>query len=177
MSENEFEGVVETEVSDVGIPIEETEVETVDAPEETPEKEEEKKEPEPPREMQPGETLLSFEDITQTRNLDFENHFIDEWGGWICVQELTGTDRDAYEFFGQSLVEGEGKSFKYKTNKDLKAMLVQLSIVDKDGNKVFSKKKIIELQKQSGTVITKIFEIAQRISKLRNEDLATEIKN
>lgn len=154
--------------------IDETETVIETTPETTPE---ETKEPEPVRERQAGEKLLSFEEITQTSNLAFEDHYIEEWGGWIRIQELTGTDRDAYEFFGQGLVEGEGKTFKYKTNKDLKAMLVHMSIVDEAGKQVFTKKRVRELQLQSGKVIHFIFEIAQRISKLRNEDLATEVKN
>ncbi len=135
------------------------------------------KDPEPIRERKPGEGFLSFSDITTINSLKYRDLFVEEWDGWVRIQELNGIDRDAYEFFNQSLISGEGENAKYETNKDLKALLVQMSLVDEKGEKVFSKKKIRDLQEQSGIVITRIFVIAQKLSKLRGEDLKEYAKN
>lgn len=111
--------------------------------------------------------LLSREAILQAQDLPTEDVEVPEWGGTVRVRGLTGAERDAFE---QSIVEQRGKSTRMNL-KNIRAKLVALTVVDEQGNRVFTDEDAELLGKKSASALDRIFAVAQRLSGLRPEDV------
>ncbi len=83
------------------------------------------------------------------------------------MRGLTGAERDAFE---QSIVETRGKNTRMNL-RNIRAKLVALTVVDEDGNRIFSDEDAEALGKKSAAALDRIFAVAQRLSGLRPEDV------
>lgn len=104
-----------------------------------------------------------------------------EWGDYdtyVCVQSLTGTQRDRYE--GEIIDQrGGGKAvFKFA---NARAKLVQACLIDEDtGELLFSPQEIDQLGERSALALDRVFTACQKLSGLRKEDIDTltgDLKN
>jgi len=111
--------------------------------------------------------VLGREAILQIQDLPTERVFVPEWQGEVIVRALTGAERDAFE---QSIVEQRGKSTRMNL-KNIRAKLVALTVVDEDGKRVFSDEDAELLGRKSAAALNRVFEVAQRLSGLRPEDV------
>ncbi len=117
--------------------------------------------------------LLDRDAILQAEDLQYEDVYVEEWGGAVRVRTLTGAERDAFE---QSIVEQRGKNTKMNL-RNIRAKLVALTVVDEDGQRLFSDKDARLLGEKSASALDKIFDVAQRLSGLRDEDVEELAKN
>ena len=112
-------------------------------------------------------TVLSRDEILNKDDIQQENVSVPEWDGDVIVRGLNGYDRDRYE---ESMVERRGKSFS--TNlENIRARLVSLCVVDAEGKRIFADEDIPALGKKSGAALERVFEVARKLSGLRNEDI------
>ena len=111
--------------------------------------------------------FLSRDDILQINDLLTEEVYVPEWGAWIRVRALTGAERDAFE---QSIVEQRGKDTRMNL-RNIRAKLVAMCVVDEEGNRVFRDEDAELLGKKSAAALNRLFEVAQRLSGLRPEDV------
>ncbi len=111
--------------------------------------------------------FLSRDEILQAQDLPTEDVPVLEWGGVCRVRGLTGAERDAFE---QSIVETRGKNTRMNL-RNIRAKLVALTVVDEDGNRIFSDEDAEALGKKSAAALDRIFAVAQRLSGLRPEDV------
>ena len=117
--------------------------------------------------------LLNKEAILNAQDLQHEDVFVEEWKGTVRVRALTGAERDAFE---ASIVEGKGKNVK--TNlKNIRAKLVALTVIDENGERLFNDHEAQVLGTKSASALDKVFEVAQRLSGLRDEDVEELAKN
>jgi hypothetical protein len=117
--------------------------------------------------------ILTRDAILQAQDLPRELVDVPEWGGSVYVRALTGAERDAFE---TSIVEQRGKSTKMNL-KNIRAKLVALTVVDEEGNRIFSDSDASALGKKSAAALDRVFEVAQRLSGLRPEDVEELSKN
>jgi len=120
--------------------------------------------------------LLNRNDILNIRDLTPVEVEVPEWGGSVMVRGLTGSERDKFEL---SITEQKGKNTVVNLE-NVRVKLVALTVVDEDGNRIFTDSDITELSKKSATAIVKVFEVAQKLSGLAPEDverLAENLKN
>lgn len=117
--------------------------------------------------------ILTRDAILQAQDLPRELVEVPQWGGSVYVRALTGAERDAFE---TSIVEQRGKSTKMNL-KNIRAKLVALTVVDEEGNRIFSDSDASALGKKSAAALDKAFEVAQRLSGLRPEDVEELSKN
>lgn len=117
--------------------------------------------------------ILTRDAILQAQDLPRELVEVPQWGGSVYVRALTGAERDTFE---TSIVEQRGKSTKMNL-KNIRAKLVALSVVDEEGNRIFSDADASALGKKSAAALDKVFEVAQRLSGLRPEDVEELSKN
>lgn len=111
--------------------------------------------------------LLTKDQILAAKDLDSEDVEVPEWGGTVRVQGLAGEDRDLFE---TSIVQRNGK--KVETNwKNIRARLVSLSVVDEEGKRIFTEVDVNALGRKSAAALTRVFEVAQRLSGLQAEDV------
>lgn len=108
--------------------------------------------------------LLTKEQILQADDRPIEEIEVDGWGGKVRVRGLTGTERDQYE---SSLL----KASKQGDYRGVRARLVALSVVDTDGNRMFSFEEAERLSEKSAVALDKVFWVAQRLSGLRQKDI------
>jgi len=111
--------------------------------------------------------LLTREAILQADDLPRELVEVPEWGGALYVRALTGAERDAFE---QSIVETRGKNTRMNL-RNIRARLVALTVIDEDGNRLFSDDDVEALGRKSAAALNRVFEVAQRLSGLRPEDV------
>lgn len=117
--------------------------------------------------------LLDKNAILQAQDLPHEDVYVEEWQGTVRVRGLTGAERDAFE---ASVVETRGKSVKANI-KNIRAKLVALTVIDDKGNRIFSEKDVEQLGQKSAIALNKVFEVSQRLSGLRPEDMEELSKN
>lgn len=117
--------------------------------------------------------LLNRDAILQIQDLPHEDVEIPEWGGTVRVRALTGTERDVFE---GNMIERRGKSTKMNL-RNIRAKLVALTVVDGEGKRLFSDNDVEALGKKSALALNKIFEVAQRLSGIRPEDMEEIEKN
>ena len=117
--------------------------------------------------------LLTRDAILQVQDLPTEQVHIPEWGGDVLVRALTGAERDRFE---QSIVEQRGKNTRMNLQ-NIRAKLVALTVVDEQGNRIFKDEDVKWLGNKSAAALDRIFEVAQRLSGLRDEDVEELAKN
>lgn len=91
----------------------------------------------------------------------------------VYVQELTGKERDAFE---ASLSSIKGKNITM-TMDNVRAKLVIRSLCDEDGLRVFEDADLESVGNLPASELDKVFEVAQRISGLKKEDIEELTKN
>jgi len=117
---------------------------------------------------------LTRDQILQSEDLPRELVSIPEWGGDIWVRTLTGKERDTLES-SVANVNAQGKSNMNLIN--LRARLCSMTIVDEDGNRLFSDKDVEELGKKNASALDRAFEVAQRLAGLTSTDVKKLEKN
>jgi hypothetical protein len=116
---------------------------------------------------------LTRENILQAQDIQTEEVEVPEWGGTVLVRGLMGEERDALE---ASMIEGKGKNYNVNL-RNLRAKLVARSVVDENGKRIFEDSDIAALGKKSATALARVYDVAQRLSGLSNEDVGELTKN
>jgi len=117
--------------------------------------------------------LLTREEILQAEDLPTEDVEVPEWGGSVLVQGLTGAERDAFE---STVVELRGRK-THLNMQNARAKLCAMAMVDEQGERVFRDGDVEELGQKSGAALQRVFQVAQRLSGLSNEDIEELTKN
>jgi hypothetical protein len=118
--------------------------------------------------------ILSRDEILTALDITRERVPVPEWGGAVWVQGMTGTERDAFE---ASIVQQSGRGTRTVNLANARAKVVALSVVDKDGKRVFSQEDVTALGRKSAAALQRVFSVAQRLSGLRDEDMEELVKN
>lgn len=116
---------------------------------------------------------LTKELILQAQDIQREEVQVPEWGGVVLVCGLNGKQRDGLE---ASMIEGKGKNANVNLT-NLRAKLAARSIVDEDGKRVFSDEDIPALALKSALALNRVYEVAQRLSGITQEDVEELTKN
>ena len=124
--------------------------------------------------------MLSAEEILAADDLAEEVVDVPEWSGSLLVRELTGTVRDWYQ---KSLIEfgmlkpGEEIEMKVRLE-NASVRLCALSIWDKAAGKpMFGLEKVVQLGEKSGKALDRVYQVAQRLSALSDEDMKELVGN
>jgi hypothetical protein len=117
-------------------------------------------------------TLLNFDSIVDSQDKTFEDVNVPEWGGSVRIATMSGADRDKWEL---SMMEGDPTSergFKINFSSYSRVRLVALCLVDENFNRIFeTQPQIDELAKKSGKVMDRLFEIAQKVNGITEDDI------
>ncbi len=116
---------------------------------------------------------LTREQILEVKDLQFEDVEVPEWGGTLRVRGLTGIERDRFE---DAILDQRGKNVKVKMT-NMRARLVALSVVDEQGQALFTQTDIGVLGRKSAAALQRVFNVAQRLSGFSDEDLEELAKN
>lgn len=108
--------------------------------------------------------MLTKEAILAAKDLAEEIVEVKEWGGSVKIRALDGLRRDEFE---AHLIQNPGKNYKVNL-KGARTKLLSMSIIGEDDKPMFSSEELIV---KSGTVLNRLFDVAQRLSGLSDEDI------
>lgn len=113
---------------------------------------------------------LSADDILSADDLQREPVSVPEWGGTVLVQGMNGTDRDRFEAsLMNSSMSGVDKD---KALERYRARLAAFCLVDENGKRLFrSEAEVKRLGEKSAQALTRVVEVASRLSGLTDDDV------
>ncbi|MFF7365813.1 hypothetical protein [Streptomyces sp. NPDC008125] len=120
-------------------------------------------------------TLLTADQITAADDRSWEDVTVPEWNGTVRVLALSGTDRNAYQ--ASLVVLGPNGSVQRMNLADQSARLLAKSLVGEDFQRLFTDRDVKALGAKNGAVLHRLFEVAQRLSALRKEDVEAKAGN
>lgn len=112
-------------------------------------------------------TLLGRDAILSASDATTEDVDVPEWGGTVRVRGLSGTERDQFE---SSMLVKRGKH-RDVSLVNARAKLVSLAVIDENGERVFSDSDVVALGHKSAAALTRVYEVASRLSGLSDEDV------
>lgn len=113
--------------------------------------------------------LLTAEQILSTK-LNTNIIDIPRLGGKVRIQELTGSQRAELD-----IVAAESKNRK-EAYKEVKAWVVAMTVIDEQGNRIFSDSQIEAIKSLPSTVQDKINDEVDILSGLKEEDIKKTAK-
>lgn len=116
---------------------------------------------------------LSREEILSADDLRKELVPVPEWGGEVWVRALTGTERDTFE--ATSIVQ-KGKDHEVNL-RDIRARLCIFAICDAQGKRLFGAHDIEILGAKSSAALSRVYEVAERLSGFSKKDMEELAKN
>jgi len=115
--------------------------------------------------------LLTRGEIDKAADLETIDVSCPEWGGDVRLRALDGVGRDLWT----TSVSGEDRAANMA---NIRARLVALHIVDGDGKPMYpGAEGAAALGKKSGVVLDRLFEAANKLSKLTKADVDALEKN
>ena len=110
---------------------------------------------------------LSRDDVLKANDCVVEKVEVPEWNGYVYVKTMTGAERARF-FEDTKENEPDGQTW---------ARQCVCSVVDKDGNSLFTDKDMPELVKKNGEVLHRLAIISSRINGLTESALKEMAKN
>lgn len=116
--------------------------------------------------------FLSKDEILKAEDLKVEPVEVPEWGGTVNVRGLTGVERDDWE---ESRLDRKAKLRKGQATplklSNFRASLVVRTVCNDRGELLFGDKDIVLLGKKSAIALSRVFEVAMRLSGVSEDDV------
>lgn len=119
------------------------------------------------------ENILTKDQILQADDKRTEHVKVPEWITGDCdtviIRTLTGNERDQFE---DSIMRGDKRDFK-----GIRSKLVALSVVDENGERLFTFEDAKLLGEKSARALDRVFAAAQRLSGFTQKDMEELTEN
>ena len=113
--------------------------------------------------------LLTRGEIFEAEDIKYKDVPVPEWGGSVRVKGMTGQERDEFE---AGMIQSGKNGVQARVDlSNVRATLCSLVICDDTGKRLFSKKDILALSKKSASALQRVFEVAQQLSGITDEDV------
>jgi hypothetical protein len=113
---------------------------------------------------------LSKSAIIESADRPAEPVDVPEWGGTVYVRVMSGTEKSDFE---NSIVVGEDKV----DTRNMHAKLLVRCLADEKGERLFADDDTGALGNKSSLVLSRLFDDARRVNKMRKEDVEELTKN
>ena len=113
--------------------------------------------------------MLSKEEILNSKDIESKIVSVPEWGGEVTVKGLTLAEKDKWT--DGILVDGKA-SMTGAT-----VLLCALCIVDESGGQMFTGDDIDALNAKSASALDRVFQVAQKLSGIGQEEIEETVKN
>jgi len=110
---------------------------------------------------------LNKQAILDVKDIEIEKVEVPEWGGFVFVKGMTGLERDTFE---ASIVQQRGKDARVNMV-NIRAKLASQTICDEEGIRLFNDKDVSDLGKKSANALQRVFDVAQRLSGITEDDV------
>jgi len=112
--------------------------------------------------------FLSRDQILHARDEQVEVVHVPEWGGYVRVRGMSGSQRDAFE---ESIFTRDGNGDREFDGHDFKAKFVARVIVDDHGTRMFTSEDVGKLTQRSARALQRVFDVGARLSGMSKEDI------
>ena len=120
--------------------------------------------------------VLDRDSILAADDLKRETVEVPEWGGEVIVREMTGRERDRFEAGWINADKGDVQ-VNPKNLDNFRARLVAQTVVDEEGNRLFTDDDAVELGSKSAAALDRVFTVATRLSGITDKDVDDLVKN
>lgn len=122
--------------------------------------------------------MLSRDAILKAQDLRRELMDVPEWGGELYVRGFTALEKEEVEMRSMQMVDiATGQIKDARQMAGLKAWIVARCTVDSDGTRIFTDADMDGLQGKNAEVISRLADVAGRLSKLSVDDVEEAEKN
>lgn len=121
--------------------------------------------------------LSNVDDILAIQDREYEDIEVKQWGVTVRIATMSGADRDKWEL-SMMQTDNSERGFKLNMQAYSRAGLIALCLVDENFNRVFdTDEKVKALSQKSAAVLDVLYEAAQRINGITDEDIDDLEKN
>jgi hypothetical protein len=113
--------------------------------------------------------MLNKEQILECEDIKTEMVQVPEWGGEVAVKGLTLAEKDAWT---TSIIQDGEANVEGAT-----AKLCIMCMVGEDGGRLFDLEDVDFVQTKSAAALDRVFQVAQRLSGIGQEDIEETVKN
>jgi hypothetical protein len=113
-------------------------------------------------------SLLGKEQILNAPDLPFEDVEVPEWGGTVRIQAMSANAREKME---EMYLDPDGKMSKRM--EQFRVRVLASSIIDDQGNLVFTMEEATALGKKAFGVVQRLFDKANKLSGLSDDEADT----
>lgn len=126
-------------------------------------------------ETDPERHFLTAEEILEKDDIVIQPLLVPEWGenSWVYVKSMTGTQRDKFE---GSLVKMRERGMKV-SSENFRAKLIAKVLCDAKGKPLFSQAHVENLGRKNSAAISRIYNLASRLSLVSDEDVDELVGN
>lgn len=117
--------------------------------------------------------LLTRDQIINAEDVHTEDVEVPEWGGAVRVRGLTGRERDEWE--ASIAVQRGGRMVPDLAN--MRAKLVVKCCLDDEGKRIFTDMDFNMLGDKSGAAISRVYEVAARLSGLTEQQVEEMVED
>lgn len=128
---------------------------------------------------------LTKDNIFKAEDIIKEWVDIPEWDGGLYIKVLSGEERDSFE---AGMFKSNDMGDFTRNLDNMRARLIAFAAVDEDNKPIFDSNlkydiqgklygDVAELGKKSSVVLDRMYTVAQRLNKLRKEDIEDLTKN
>lgn len=118
---------------------------------------------------------LTKKAILDSEDLPLREVDVPEWGGVVYLRGMTGEERAAYEDETVKL-DHRGQMREFDVRR-FRISMVARCLVDEKGDRIFTDKEMAALNKKSGVIIDRLYDIAADLSGVSEEDLTAATEN
>ena len=123
-------------------------------------------------------TLLNFDDIVASQDKEYQDVDVPEWGGTVRIATMSGEDRDRWELSMMQADDTSERGFKLNFDAYSRVRLVAMCLVDNNFSRIFTTTEEMDaLAKKSGKVMDLLYDVAQRVNGITDEDIDDLEKN
>lgn len=110
--------------------------------------------------------LLTRDAILRAEDLLREKVEVPEWGGEVWVRAMTAAERDRLE---AAVLDGKTAS--------IRALVAAMCMVDERGERLFGDQDVEALARKNAQALDRVFQVARRLSRMREADVEDAEKN
>ena len=114
--------------------------------------------------------MLSKEQILKADDSKTIEVDVPEWGGTVMIGTMSGFARDQFE---AAILGKNGGA----NTVNIRAKLAASTLIDEQGNLLFTAKDVTALGKKSAAALDRVFEAAQKLNRISDTDVEELAKN
>lgn len=114
-------------------------------------------------------SILSKQSILQVKDAVIERVSVPEWGGDVYIRSITAAERGLIEAAAATYKESKGKDASFARTFTVK--MLAMGLCDEEGKRLFSDDEVSQLAQKNAKVVSRLAEVAQRLSGFAKEDL------